>query len=153
MATAKPAPVVTESTTEITNVAQPMSATEAIEAARKAQRTSISGTAAVETDDRGFVRLFNKAALVGKPFTIIDWEENLEDFGWAAIVHLVTRGGKALFIVDGSTGIYEQLKDIRNKTGNTVMLECPKGLRVSDYDNPVGEGRSRTYYLDDSAPV
>lgn len=132
---------------ESTDVKAPLSAADAILAARKAQH-NIADNATVEVDERGFTRVFDKKGLLGKPFTIIDWEDNVEEFGWTATIHIV-QGKNALFFKDGSTGVYEQLKALKAK-GIETMISCPRGLRVSEYDNPHGEGRSRTYYLDDS---
>lgn len=142
----------TEEPTNVDNepasVDNPLSAEDAIAAISKTKTADVGQTA--EKDARGFVRVFDKRQLVGKPFTIVDWEENLEEFGWLAIVHIVTTNKKALFFKDGSTGVYQQLQELRKKQ-ITNMISCPKGLRVSVYPNPTGFGDSQTFYLDESS--
>ena len=66
---------------------------------------------------------------------------------------IVTKDGRKLIMNDGSTGIYQQLRSVtdnriaNNRANPQGGLAVEKGLRVSVYDNPVGQGKSRTYYL------
>lgn len=135
------------STTENATADAPMDAAAAIRAAKKAAY-SVADTAEKVIDERGFERVFDKKALVGKAFVIVDFEDNVEEFGWTMTVRIVM-GNKALFFKDGSTGIRQQLIALQSR-GMQSMISCPRGLRVSEYQNPYGDGMSKTYYLDDS---
>ncbi len=126
--------------------AAPMSAADAIAAAKHAPKTTV--TSAQEVDERGFVLLPDKRKLVGKSFTIIDAEDTYDAMGdyWVTTVRIVV-GDKALFIRDSSSGIRHQILKIGED--NVKMTTWPKGLRVSDYY--VNDRPSATFYLDDTA--
>lgn len=100
-----------------------------------------------------------KSRLVKTPFMILEWRFNKGDFGSdseyvAALV--VTKGGEKFIVIDGSSGIYKQLKSvtaqrIRAGIANPQQgLLVEKGLRRSDYEY-VNEKNERlpatTYYL------
>lgn len=126
--------------------AAPLTAEEAIAAAKKAPKRTV--TTAQEKDERGFVFLPDKRKLVGRAFTIVDAEDGYEAMGdyWVTTVRLVI-GDKALFIRDTSgTGIRAQIEKIGYE--DIRGSHWPKGLRVSDY---VVDGRpAATFYLDDT---
>lgn len=133
-----------ESTPE--NTTGPLSAAEAIAAAKSVVKTPV--TAAQEVDERGFIFLPDKRKLIGRAFTIIDVEDTYEVIGdyWSMIVRLVL-GDRPLFIRDSSKGIREQIRTIGEDA--IKMTHWARGLRVSDYTI---EGRpSATFYLDDTA--
>jgi|SRR5882672_5107006 len=135
--------------TEATIPAKPMTAAEAIAAARKSATHDVTSDNA-NVDELGYARVFDKNSLVGRPFTIIDWEDNIEEFGWVATVHIVS-GAKALYFKDGSeVGVYAQLKALKEK-GISTMIRCPKGLRSSQYDNQYDGRPTTTFYIDDNA--
>lgn len=130
---------------EITSVGAPLSAAEAIQAAKQAQRNTT--TAAQEVDERGFIFLPDKRKLVGRAFTIIDAEDLYEAIGdyWQMNVRLVL-GDKPILIRDASKGIREQVLKIG--VDKVKMTHWPKGLRPVDF---TFEGQPRTtYYLDDT---
>lgn len=124
-----------------------ISAADALAAVKAAQKTTL----AHEVDDHGYTWARDKSKLIGKNFTIVDWEDSYEPEKdtWFAVVHIVM-GDKTLVFQDSSTvGIRQQLIDLK-AAGTETMIACPRGLRVSEYDNPYG-GRSKTFYLDNSA--
>lgn len=130
---------------EVQAPAGPITAAQAIEMAKRAQGTTLTST---DVDEQGFTRIYDKDALVGKAFTIVDFEEDMGEYGLVGVVRIV-RGSKALVFKDGSTGVYAQLTAMREAGTLTFPLRCPKGLRVSRYEF---DGRpASTYYLDDNA--
>lgn len=137
----------TERATKSAKVAGvPLSAADAVKAARTASKAAVAGE--VEVNERGFTRVFDKDKLVGRPFVIVDWEDEPGEYGMVATINIVI-GDKPLFFKDGSTGVYQQLKAMRDK-GVTQWIDCPKGLRVSTYKNRYNNEDSKTYYLDEN---
>ena len=131
-----------------TQQATPLSADDAIRALTTSRLGAVSITEE-EKDDRGFIRVYDKEKLVGVGFTIVDWSEELTDYGVAVAVRLVTRSKKALYFTDSGAGIREQLRKVATEKGVTQMIVCPKGLTVSRYTY---EGQSvKTFYIDTSA--
>lgn len=133
-----------------TNETAKLSAADAIAAAKAAKKAPVVST---EVDDRGFARVFDKKKLVGKSFTIIDWEELYEPMSDYYYAHVrIVLGDKALFFTDASRtkGVYPQVRDL-SAAGKLEMSFWPKGLAMSEYQNPSGEGMSRTFFLDDSS--
>lgn len=123
----------------------------------------------------------DKARLVGVPLYFLEWtfrEGDYGDGGYAS-VKCIQRddAGRAVkwILNDGSTGIYEQLRDFARKTGRQGGLAVKHGLRVSeyptnaidghvDYGKPLSKaehremliagkavGKGRTFYIDTSA--
>jgi hypothetical protein len=106
-----------------------------------------------------------KGTLCGVPFVIVEWRFNEGDAGEFVSVSLVTEDGRKLVLNDGSTGIYQQLKEItgeRLARGITAQtgLAVRKGLRVNEYEYSPTLGRAvkrgesapdkakaKTYYL------
>jgi len=64
--------------TEATIPAKPMTAAEAIAAARKSATHDVTSDNA-NVDELGYARVFDKNSLVGRPFTIIDWKTTLKN--------------------------------------------------------------------------
>lgn len=96
-----------------------------------------------------------KATLVGVPFVILGIKFAEGDYmkdgkpGEFAILHVVTKDGRKCILVDGSTGICEDAKDIV-KTGRTAGVLVPRGLSRSDYDYIDDKGEKNpatTFYL------
>lgn len=93
-----------------------------------------------------YEKLDDKEALVGKPFAIVRWWFTPSDLGSAgefAVLKIVTKdplydpqgNERTKFtVVDGSTGIYTQLRQITDRTGKSGGLVCRNGLRVSRYE-------------------
>ncbi len=102
------------------------------------------GADAVTIDD--YEKLDDKEALIGKPFAIMRWwftPSDVGERGEFAVLKVITQQplydphGTArtkFTIVDGSTGIYAQLREITNRTGKNGGLVCRNGLRASRYE-------------------
>lgn len=88
-----------------------------------------------------------KDRLVGTPFIILSLDFNEGDMGEFVSFLAVTEDNRKYVINDGSTGIHAQLKAWYEKTKKGGGILVRGGLRRSEYDNPNGEGRSTTYYL------
>lgn len=103
----------------------------------------------------------DKDALLGVPFAILEYgfsvsnefrdhDGNFTEFAWIRGIRLDNMNKVAFS--DGSTGIYQQLKDFHARTGRDGGIVCKRGLRVSrDYDFVAADGSSgkgTTYYLD-----
>lgn len=99
-----------------------------------------------EIDERGFARVY-KDSMCGKPFRILYWEDEMTEYGLMATVYAML-GKKFVKFTDGSTGVYKQLKTLREEKGVSKNILAPKGLTKSTYKNPHGEGDATTYYLD-----
>ncbi len=134
----------------------------AIESFDDAMALAIQTVGDIETADsalgNGFALLDNKATLVGAPSMFLSWTFNNGDFGEFVSAHVVARnesgGGRKVIINDGSTGIYQQLRDYTDRTGRQGGLFVRKGLRQSVYDYTDDKGNKRpatTFYLDTSA--
>lgn len=104
--------------------------------------------------------LSTKAMLVGLPFIIMDvtfatgdvadmTTGELKEFGTFKVL---TQDGRQLSFLDGSSGIYEQIKTLHKNRPEAVgkPIVCKRGLRRSVYDHPEF-GPSVTYYLNTSA--
>jgi len=138
----------TETEANVTETKAPLSAADAIAAAAKAQKSSLAGATEGQVNERGFTRVFDKDSLIGKAFTIVDWDMTPGEYGMMYDVNIV-RGNRALWFRDGGTGVPAQLLKLADG-GVREMISCPKGLRKSVYPNPHGEGMSTTYYLDEN---
>ena len=114
----------------------------------------------------GFALLENKSVLVGAPFVVLQWRFNEGDFGAFVSAEIVTEGNDKLVLNDGSTGIFQQLREVtdaRNAKGSVTPqagLFVPGGLRKTDYfynvttgetaNRPTSEtgwAKASTYYL------
>jgi|ERR1041385_275526 hypothetical protein len=89
----------------------------------------------IATDDE-------KNRLVGVSFIILHFQFNEGDYGDFVSVTLVTQHGDRIVLNDGSTGIYEQLKDVA-RTGRYGGIAVPHGLRKSEYDTCPDCGKPR----------
>jgi hypothetical protein len=93
----------------------------------------------------------DKSRLVGTPFLVLDWRFIIDEETKREYVNVLVmnpQGAKARFN-DGSTGVYQQLKQVTEQAG-IVAIECRLGLRKSDYTytNDKGEtSKAVTYYL------
>ncbi len=105
----------------------------------------------------GFAILDNKASLIETPLLFMEWEFYPGEYGEFVAARVVAKVGNdvARYIVnDGSTGIYQQLRDYTDDTGRKGGLLSRKGLRRSDYEYEDGKGNKRpatTYYIDTAA--
>lgn len=107
-----------------------------------------SGFAVLDTDQ--------KRRLVDVPCLFLFWSFHLGTQGEFVSAHVVTLGAngdvKDKFIInDGSTGIYAQLKEFTDRTGDSQGMFVPKGLRASDYTYTDDDGKEKpatTFYID-----
>lgn len=96
-----------------------------------------------------------KARLVGEPLLILhvmfpqSREHRDDDGNWLhyAVAHVMTKDGRKLILIDGGSGIYQQLEEWSVRTGRQGGLYVGAGLRESTYDLPDGTGEGTTYYL------
>jgi hypothetical protein len=98
-----------------------------------------------------------KQSLVGKPFYIVHVKFFTGTYGPAvALLCFIRDEMKRVVISDGSTGIFQQIKGMVERTGRFGGYIVRNGLRVSEYTytqkdffgNPIGEPvPAKTYYL------
>lgn len=96
----------------------------------------------------GFV-VADKAALVGVPFIILDVKFAAGDYGQMVIARVMTQTNQKLVLVDGSTGVYAQLKAAADKNFSAGLFVLG-GLTRSDYTYTHDNGEdtpAHTYYL------
>lgn len=106
--------------------------------------------------------VLDKDKLIGVPFMIADvrfWHSDKYDREAVSVMLLTktTIEDKDHFVInDGSTGIYEQVKQMVQSSGRKAGIMCPNGLRVSEYDTVVHDEfgnepdktiKSRTFYV------
>lgn len=103
-----------------------------------------------------------KVQLIGVPCVFLSWSfaaSEVGERGEFVTVRVVTEDGRKVVVNDGSTGIYQQLKDYTTETnGRDGGLIVRRGLRKSDYTYTVTEGKDKgkekaatTYYIDTAA--
>lgn len=107
----------------------------------------------------GFKLLDNKDLLVGVPFIVLDTSivesDKFSRNGEAATfvtMRVVTDRGDKYVVVDGGTGICEQVKEWRTKFNKRGGLVCRRGLSKSEYDYTDDKGNTSlaaTYYIDE----
>jgi hypothetical protein len=143
------------STTEFTN--EELSALNSFDDALALLRDKV-GEENVGVADRdlgdGFKLLENKDILIGVPFLLVTWSFHNGDHGEFVSAKLMTQEGQKYILNDGSTGIWDQLKQYSEKKGVPAGLFCMKGLRRSNYEYEDENGQKKpatTYYLDTSA--
>ena len=112
-----------------------------------------SGVVAQDVTDFGTgFNVVDKATLVGVPFVALGYRRTIGDHGPMVVIFAVTKGNEKAIIVDGSTGIREQL-DKFEAAGLVPggAFKCERGLTRSDYkykDRETGEEKpATTYYL------
>lgn len=100
----------------------------------------------------------DKSTLVGVPLLFLQWRFIEGNMGEFAAAHVITGDGRKVVIVDGSTGIRDQLMRVtatRIKRGQDSVasrsaLKVKGGLRRSDYQFDDGSGKMKdatTFYL------
>jgi hypothetical protein len=94
-----------------------------------------------------------KARLCGVSLLVLAYNFNDGDNGEFVSAQVVTNSER-LIVNDGSTGIYQQLKDL-SEAGETRAIYCKRGLKRSDYTftdpKTKEEKEATTFYLDTSA--
>lgn len=110
----------------------------------------------VEDFGTGF-HVVDKANLVGVPFVVIGHKIVKGDFGPMSVMFAVTKNNDKVILVDGSTGIHEQLVGNEQKGSKGLLaagLRAPfkieRGLTRSDYTYKDEKGNdipATTYYL------
>lgn len=107
--------------------------------------------AASELGD-GFA-LVDKGSLIGMKMVILSVMLKTGDLGEYAIVRAVTKNNQKVVVVDGSTGIKDQLAEYMQDTGGKFPRLWENGLRVSEYtyDGENGPTPAKTYYINTSA--
>lgn len=109
----------------------------------------------------GFVVLDkeSKRRICGVPLLFLFWQfsDGIGEKGEKVTAHVVQLSPDGVvsgkFIInDGSTGIYEQLKEYTSRTNASKGLFVPKGLRASDYITTINgrDEAATTYYIDTS---
>lgn len=102
------------------------------------------GEGVVTVDD--YEKLDDKEDLIGVPFMIVQFwfsegeivdpvSGNLREYATLKVVtkETTTKPSAKYTVVDGSTGIYKQLKEINKRTGKWGGILARNGLRVSHY--------------------
>lgn len=117
-------------------------------------------------DVTGDFTLIDKAALVGKEFTVIHWQENFSDENGTydeenvfhpavfASVYCITPDARKIVFNDGGVGILPVLRNHLNETGQTYGIRAPWGLHCSEYKTKINNQvqSATTYYFATSAP-
>lgn len=94
----------------------------------------------------GFTMLDDKNALLNVPFVAVQWAFTPGDYGAEyVIMRVLTERGDKYVIVDGGTGICDQMREYTRRTKRNAGLLVKRGLRKSEYDNEFGHGV--TFYL------
>lgn len=99
----------------------------------------------------------DKRSLVGVPMVCLYAQLRTGDLGGYVVTRCVAKGGRKVVIVDGSTGMYDQLKTYMETHGGRWINIWNKGLRASDYKVEVEtkEGPAlidaTTFYIDTSS--
>jgi hypothetical protein len=83
----------------------------------------------------GYKLLKEKDILENVPFMIVDWNGITDPDTQRpyATIRIITTDNRRYRINDGSTGIYQQLILIRNRSGKTRGIAVPRGLFKSEY--------------------
>lgn len=118
----------------------------------------VISTAADELGD-GFALLKkeDKNRLVDVPLLFVAWEFYPSDQGSKGefvSAHVITKDNLKFIINDGSTGIYEQLRDFTDTRNVKGGLLAAHGLRKSEYPYTDDDGKEKsatTYYINTAA--
>jgi len=112
---------------------------------------------ATEAIGDGFVLLEDKNKLSGVPCLFMTWSFSDGEFGEfvaARVIAKLDNGSIAKYVVtDGSTGIYEQLRDFTKEHGGEIVgLKVMGGLRPSTYDKEIDGKMTKatTFYIETS---
>jgi hypothetical protein len=141
-----------------------MGVTSALETAGAREVESWDEVAAMLGKDPGavivlddYVKLDDKEQLINVPFFINRWWFAEGDQGEFAVmrivasrkIHTPTSETDKVIVTDGSTGIFQQLRKITQKTQKTGAMIVRHGLRVSQYtaETPDGIKQAKTFYL------
>jgi hypothetical protein len=150
-------PVPSISTEQLRNI---QTIDDALEILRETYGESAIETAAKALGD-GFALTKNKEQFLGAPMVFVHWTVSDGDFpvldkagnatgeyGKFVAARIVTKAGKFV-IVDGGSGVAQQLIDYTETTGKTFLV-AQRGLRVSRYENAFTKD-GETFYIDTSA--
>jgi hypothetical protein len=110
----------------------------------------IHGNVKSLTDEfgNGFQLLDNKGLLVGERFVFLKWQFSEGKFGTYVTASVVTEKGGKYILVDGSSGIREQLHTYTRKQGRWGGFVADHGLRVSSYSTCEACGQPRSSFDD-----
>jgi len=94
----------------------------------------------------------DKADLLGVDMVVLDYKFHQGSFGEFVSVMAITHDNRRVVFSDGSSGIYEQFRFMKDQAPNTTGgIRLPKGLTVSRYtylDKVTGkELPAATYYV------
>lgn len=111
----------------------------------EAQMGTSLADATTEIGD-GFTMLDDKDALLNVPFIAVHWTFAPGDYGQEfVIMRVLTERGDKYIIVDGGTGVCQQMREFTTEHRRNAGLLVPRGLRKSEYVNEFGPGT--THYL------
>lgn len=74
-----------------------------------------------------------KDRLVGRRMIFLDWKFSIGDFGPFVVARVVADDGGKYRLIDGSTGIFQQLNNLTATKGLQNGLGVKHGLRKSEY--------------------
>jgi hypothetical protein len=110
-------------------------------------------TSAADVLGNGYSILEDKSKLLNEPFMIVKYGVHPSELNGKVFttIHVLTKGGDKYVVNDGSTGIHQQLMDLKTEMGTICPLMVPRGLRVSEYDyeDPKNgsKTKAKTYYI------
>jgi hypothetical protein len=115
-----------------------------------------SGVDLVSAEDLGDgFSVADKSTLVGVPMVCLTAMIRTGDMGEYVVCRNVAKDGRKVVVVDGSTGLKDQLVDYMETHNGNFPRRWDHGLRVSKYtfyDNSTDKDiPAETYYLDTSA--
>lgn len=93
----------------------------------------------------------DKATLCGIEMLCLDWKVYPGDYGPMSVCRNVTKDGRKVVIIDGSTGMHAQLADYGLENGGKWPVRWAHGLRRSDFTYTADDGSDKpatTYYID-----
>lgn len=127
----------------------------------QAQYGNIEAASSAIGDGFELLSTDQKQQLVGVPLLILSFsfaKSEVGDKGEFVTARVVTQAGRKAVLNDGSTGVYQQLKDYQRETGRDGGLLVQRGLRKSEYtyEETQSDGTTRTkpastYYIDTAA--